>query len=124
MSMNGKKPAGKKTQEPETKFKPLGRKRKTPVDVSGSGDRFSVSGSGAFNEEGVDVSKSLTSLADLPPTKQKKAVDLDFGAFDNVVEDDWYFDDADKEDEAPSPAKESVAKKPVEKALPSLKAKN
>jgi hypothetical protein len=75
------------------------------VDISGSGERFSASQSGAFNEEGVDVSKSLTSLADLPPTKQKKVVDLNFDDFD-----DWDFDDADK-DQAPSPAKEPVVKK-------------
>ena len=66
--MKGKKGKKKKKMDVENKFKMnTGNKRKTPIDISGSGNNFSASQSGAYNEEGVDVSKSLTSLADMPP---------------------------------------------------------
>lgn len=115
MSMKGKKGKKKKKMNAENKFNKMntGNQRKTPIDISGSGNNFSASQSGAYNEEGVDVSKSLTSLADMPPLQQKKVAAFDANDFD-----DWDLDDAN---DAPSPpAKVNPVSK---KALPSLKAK-
>ena len=87
MAIAGK---GKKKKK---KGKTDGNRRGIDISSSGGANQFSASMSGGVEDIEASVSKSLTSLADLPlPGKAKQPVVWDDGGF----EDDWDLDDADK----------------------------
>jgi hypothetical protein len=87
MAVAGK---GKKKKK---KKSDVGSRRGVDISSSGGANQFSASMSAGQEDIEASVSKSLTSLADLPlPSKAQKPVVWDDGGF----EDDWDLDDADK----------------------------